>query len=96
MSKMKDLITDVTFTLVKKFSHQIKGKTEEAFTYECKETGAVVSFCAHPTRAWNWIVLDDTNNIGQVMFSTVVEAFVKAGIERGEKSFDDAIKYLDL
>lgn len=83
MGKLKDLITDKTFELVETFKTEVPGKkgrvkVEEAYTYVCKETGAKVTFCAHPTEAFNWfIVLSHTNDLGQLVAPTVLEKFVE-------------------
>lgn len=67
-------------------------KNEEIYNYECKETGAKVRFQAHPTKAWSWIIHPETNDAGKKISAKLINAFCEAGIGRGEKTFDEAIK----
>lgn len=87
MGAVKDLITDKKFKLTEIAKVEVpakKGrvKEEEAYTYMCEETGAVVTFCAHPTEAWNWfVVLSKTNDLGSLVAPNVIEAFTKAIVD---------------
>lgn len=99
MSKLKDLITDVTFTLKAKGITQVKNgrktKDEEFYVYE-GSNGGVIKFCAHPTRSFTFIVLDGTNNIGRLCAVHVTETFCAQAMNRGDKSFDEAVAILKI
>jgi hypothetical protein len=101
MGKMKSLVTDLEFTLTAKGTTTVmagrKTKEEETYTYFCAERGIKLAFHAHPTRAFNWVLIpQETDPMGASMASLVINAFVKAAMDRGDKSFDDAIKTLVL
>lgn len=89
MSRMKDLITDVSFALIGTHNRELtvgrgKKKLETVYTYKCEENGAVVQFHAHPTRAWNWVVCEGTNQIGTIVVGEVIEKFCEVLSKGGD------------
>lgn len=72
-------------TLVAITQTQIGKKSEE--TYEYIIGTDKVKFHAHPTRAWNWVVVQQTN---PKLTSKVINAMCEAGFE------PDSIKTLTL
>lgn len=98
MGKLKNAITDVTFTLKATGITQVKAgrstKDQEFYEYE-GDNGAVLKFCAHPTRAWNFVILSG-NDLGRLAASKIINAFTNAGIERGDKTFSEAIATLKI
>lgn len=79
----------VTFTL-----HAItnNGKGQE-FHYR-GQNGEECVFSAHPTEAWQW--LGGANKKGTPLLTPLIEAFVSAGLDRGERSFEEAIQTLNV
>lgn len=86
--------TKVTVQITKKTTKQ-----EEAYTYEASN-GAKVAFHAHPTRAFQIVILEDTNELGKKYMNKLINAWVKAGInaegEDRKAAFAAAIKTLKV
>jgi hypothetical protein len=85
---------NLTFTLLKTENLTVKAgkkmKTEEAYFYQ-GSNGAKVAFHAHPTRAWNWVLVPEgSNELGQVMANAVIDEFCRVGAE------PEAIKSLSV
>jgi hypothetical protein len=98
MGKLKDIVTDVTFKLKAHGITQVKagrGTKDVEFYEYAGDNGAIIKFCAHPTRAWNWLVLAG-NVEGRLAASHLINAFTTAGLERGDKSFNEAIATLKI
>lgn len=90
----------IKFTLKKTEQREVKAgrgtKTEDVYFYE-SETGEKVAFHAHPTQAWSWVFVNEgVANMTQKLANKVISAFIKAGMDRGEKSFEDAIAALEV
>ena len=99
MGKLKDLVTDVTFTLKAHGQTQVKaGRKPQVETFYVYEgtNGGTIKFCSHPTKAWCFMILEGTNAIGRLCATPITNAFVAAGLERGDKSFNEAIATLKI
>lgn len=68
----------------------LNGKEQE-FHYRGVH-GEECVFSAHPTEAWRW--MGGANTKGQPYLTKLIEAFVAAGLNRGDRSFEEAIKTL--
>jgi hypothetical protein len=99
MSKLKALITDVTFTLkaigITQVKNGRKTKDEQFYVYE-GTNGGIIKFCSHPTRSFVFMVLEGSNNIGRLCAVHVTETFCAQAMSRGEKSFNEAIATLKI
>lgn len=89
-----------TFRLVKKDSREIpigrnKTKSEDVYTYQCNELGATICFHSHPTRAFHYVLLPESNELGAKVFYDFVEAFVSTAIDH-TKTFDEAIQQVTV
>ncbi len=89
MSKMKDLVTDVTFALVSHGQRQVKPGTHlraaqyaDCYEYRCDETGATLSFycVGFPTLK---CTVTAGNATGRLCASLVTKAFRKQFTEGG-------------
>ena len=87
-----------TYNLKAKETQTVKAgrstKDETVYTYE-SVAGGLVKFHSHPTRSFNWVILE-ANDAGQKQMKNLINAFVDAGMKRGEKSFDEAIQTLSF
>ena len=77
--------TKANLIAVTKTPVKSKHKTHEE-TYEYEVNGQFVKFHAHPTRAWNWVILAGDPKLT----SKVISAACKAGFEL------DEMKVLDI
>lgn len=81
MARMKDLVTDVNFALVSTgityFRHGAKQQSEKFYQYE-GTNGAVIKFCAHPTKPWCFKILEGTNGLGNLCATRLTNAFTAA------------------
>jgi hypothetical protein len=69
-------------------------KVENVYTYECA-AGGHVKFHAHPTKAWGWVIVE-ANDLGKKHVNRLIDAFCEAGLYRGGKTFEEAIKVLNV
>ena len=74
--------TTVTVQVTKKMTKQ-----EEAYTYEAPN-GAKVAFHSHPTRAFQFVILEETNELGQKYMNKLINAWMRAIIsaEGGDRN----------
>jgi hypothetical protein len=69
----------------------------EALTYECAETGAKVQMAMNPARAWSFLYLPGTNEVGDKFAGKLVEAYCEAGLEQSDKKpFDECVASLTI
>lgn len=90
-----------TFTLTNTFKVATKTREEEAYTYECAALGAKLTFHAHPTRAWSFVILKTHSNpLGEKYANKLIDAQCAVGMkaiqERGKEAFAEAIKTLTV
>lgn len=88
------------FTLKKKEIRAVKAgrgtKDEEVYFYE-SAAGEKLAFHAHPTQAFVWVfVQEGCANVTQKLANKILDAFVKAMMDRGEKTPDQAIADLEV
>lgn len=81
-----------TYTLTKTEDLVVGKKTEQKYTYE-SDKGGTVTFHAHPTRAWNWVI-DAANDAGKKHVNKLITAFCAAG--SSGRAFNEAIKVLTV
>lgn len=80
-----------------KFRGRSVPKIEETYIYEA-DNGAKISFRSHPTKAWNFIIVQEhSNDAGIALRNKVVDAYVKNGLKQHEfASFEEAISVLKV
>lgn len=69
-------------------------KMEDHYTYQ-SDDGRVCTFCAHPTREWNFIIKNSTLTGAEL--EDLIEAWTTQGVNQHKyASFDDAIQVLEI
>jgi hypothetical protein len=66
---------------------------EDLYSYKA-EDGSFILFSAHPKQAFVWVI--HATNLKARTRNKVLNAFVEAGMGRGQKSFDEAIAILAI
>lgn len=91
-------MAQTTYTLAQIDKKQVKvgrfPKEEATYTYK-SDVGGVIKFHAHPTKAWSWVI-DETNDKSQKHVNKLINGFIDAGMHRGDKPFDEAIKVVNV
>lgn len=86
-----------TFVLKSVTPVQHSGKTEDKYVYKNETTGAQIGFHMHPTKAWNFVIVQaDTNPEGSALANKMVNAFctaLDAEVNGGDK---EATKQLTI
>lgn len=80
------------YTLNGKRDINVGKRTEQAYRYE-RADGKHIEFHAHPTRAWNYVVL--SSDLTSREQSSVINGFIEAGIS-GNDDFENAIKQIEV
>jgi hypothetical protein len=95
MSRIKDAITDVTFTLIDvstitvqnpKLPSIPKTREESVYTY-AGDNGAKLTFQAHPTLAMEQVIIAG-DALGRLAAPLVIEAFIEAAMNSSGRWLD--------
>lgn len=80
-----------------KFRGRSVPKIEETYIYEA-DNGAKLSFRSHPTKAWNFIIVQEhSNDAGIALRNKVIDAYVENGLKQHNfASFEEAISTLTV
>ena len=72
---------------------KVPGSNEDMYTYDSAE-GGFLKFSAHPRQAFVWVI--HGTNLKTRQRNKLLNAFVEAGMDRGERSFEQAISVLEI